>query len=141
VPLPSDYASLFELRLGLRRFLHWSEASARRHGITPSQHQLLLAIRGLADGGEASPTISGVADALLLKHHSVVELVDRAQRAGLVARKRDAVNHSAVHLRLTDRGEQRLTEISAEHLTELARVAPEMVKLWAVAAELAATRR
>ena len=71
----ADYRRLLEFRTGLRRFLHWSEEQARAAGVTPAQHQLLLAIRG-HDG--AGPTIGDVADYLLLRHHSAVGLVDRA---------------------------------------------------------------
>ena len=69
---------LLEFRTGLRRFLHWSEEQARAAGLTAAQHQLLLAVRG-HDGG---PTIGEVAEQLLLRHHSAVELVDRAERPG-----------------------------------------------------------
>src|SRR5512133_4008149 len=97
-PTDEDYRRLLELRTGLRRFLRWSEEQAQAAGVTPAQHQLLLAIRGHPD--ERGPTVGDVAGYLLLRHHSAVGLVDRAVAAGLIARSQDADNASAVRLRL-----------------------------------------
>ncbi|MEG8182286.1 winged helix-turn-helix transcriptional regulator [Nocardia terpenica] len=118
----ADYASLLEFRTALRRFERWSEQQARQVGLTPAQHQLLLAIKGHA--GEAGPTIRDVADSLVLRHHSVVGLVDRAVQAGLVARVPDATDSRAVRLVLTRAGERCLGALSELHLTELQRLAP-----------------
>ncbi len=128
-PRDTDYRRLLELRTGLRQFLHWSEQRAADVGITPAQHQLLLAIRG-RDGPEA-PTIGDVAQSLLLRHHSAVGLVDRAETAGLVERRVDPDDHRIVRLRLTRLGGRRLRQLSAVHLEELRRLAPTMRSLWA----------
>jgi DNA-binding MarR family transcriptional regulator len=72
-----------------------------------------------------------VADHLLLKHHSAVELVDRAERAGLVRRSLDPEDHRIVRLALTDDGEQRLAALAATHLDELSRLRPNLQRLWA----------
>jgi len=129
-PTPSDddYRRLLDLRTGLRRFLRWSEHQAQAAGLTPRQHQLLLAVRGHAD--PRGPTVGDVADHLLLRHHSAVELIDRAETAGLVSRGADAENQSTVRLRLTDKGLHRLEELSELHLEELAHLAPTMHTLW-----------
>jgi DNA-binding MarR family transcriptional regulator len=116
----SDYQQLLAYRDSLRQFLYWSEQQAFDAGITPAQHQLLLAIRGHAGG---TPTIGDVADHLLLRHHSVVGLVDRAERAGLVERRVDADDHRLVRLRLTASGSRRLAALAAAHLDELNRLA------------------
>ena len=71
-----------------------------------------------------------VADQLFLKHHSTVELVDRAEHAGLVRRVQDLNDHRVVRLELTDRGAQRLRELSTLHLAELSRVRPSLTALW-----------
>jgi DNA-binding MarR family transcriptional regulator len=113
-----DFERLLSFRDGLRRFLHWSEGQAKAVGLTGSHHQLLLAIRGHG----AAPSIGDVADHLLLRHHSVVELVDRAERAGLVLREADADDQRIVRLRLTDDGEAKLVALSEAHLEELARL-------------------
>src|SRR3954449_994537 len=89
-----DYQRLLEFRDGLRRFLRWSEDQAAAAGLTPAQHQLLLAVRGHAGAGD--PTIGDVADHLLLRHHSVVGLVNRAEAAGLVTRWADADDQRVV---------------------------------------------
>jgi DNA-binding MarR family transcriptional regulator len=129
-PTPSeeDYRRLLELRTGLRRFLRWSEEQARAAGLTPAQHQLLLAIRGHPDS--RGPTVGDVAGYLLLRHHSVVGLVDRAEAAGLVTRQPDAANLSAVRLQLTAKGSRRLDALSEQHLEELEHLAPTMHALW-----------
>ena len=128
-----QYQQLLRLRAGLRRFLHWSEEQAEAHGLTPAQHQLLLAVRG--SGAERSPTIGELAELLALRHHSVVGLVDRAEHAGLVMRKRDPSRHSVVHVCLTDAGARLLRGLSQVHLREIAQLAPAMqVLLNAVAA-------
>lgn len=116
-PTARDYEELLGFRTALRRFLRWSEGQARAVGLTPAQHQLLLAIKGHPGG--AAPTVGEVSDHLVSQHHSVVELVDRAVEAGLVERRRDDSDHRVVHLLLTPRGERRIEELSRVHLEEL----------------------
>lgn len=115
-----DYEALLAFRTGLRRFLHWSEEQSAEVGLTPAQHQLLLAIRGLGGG----PTIGAVADELLLKHHSTVGLVDRAADADLVERRVDPDDHRVVRVHLTAAGARKLRQLSELHLAELARLKP-----------------
>jgi DNA-binding MarR family transcriptional regulator len=128
-PDDDDYRRLLDLRTGLRQFLRWSEQQATAVGITPAQHQLLLAIRGHPD--RDGPTIGEAADALLLHHHSAVGLVDRAVNAGIVDRHADLSDHRVVRLRLTPLGTRRLRRLSGVHLEELRRLAPRMRSLWA----------
>jgi DNA-binding MarR family transcriptional regulator len=129
-PTDDDYAYLLELRTGLRRFLHWSEQQAKAAGLTATQHQLLLAIRG--HRGPKGPSIGEIAELLLLRHHSVVELVDRAEAAGLVQRTADRDQHRVVRLTLTTDGAERLARLAVQHLDELAQLAPTMEALWSV---------
>ena len=133
-PTAAQYQRLLELRTGLRQFLHWSEEQARLHGLTGAQHQLLLSIRGHDE--PAGPTVSDVARSLVLRHHSVVGLIDRAQAAGLVTRRRDSEHPAQVRLALTERGAEKLDELTAVHLAELERLGPAMEALWAAAAEV-----
>lgn len=128
-----QYEQLLALRTGLRRFLHWSEEQAETRGLTPAQHQLLLAVRG--SGAQRGPTIGELSEALVLRHHSVVGLVDRAQAAGLVSRRRDPARHSLVHVSLTDRGRKALRALAVVHLQELAELAPAMQALWQALSE------
>ena len=127
-PTDEDYRRLLELRSGLRRFLRWSEQHAEAAGLTPAQHQLLLAIRG--HGDPRGPTVGDVAGYLMLRPHSAVGLVDRAEKAGLITRGQDADNLSVVRLRLTDQGARQLEALSEQHLEELAHLAPTMHALW-----------
>jgi DNA-binding MarR family transcriptional regulator len=113
-----DFARLLAFRDSLRLFLRWSESEARGHGLTPAQHQLLLAVRGHAG---ARPSVGEIAEHLLLKHHSVVELIDRAEAAGLVRRFVDDDDHRVVRVALTPTGGRRLTSLAAAHLDELER--------------------
>jgi DNA-binding MarR family transcriptional regulator len=124
----ADYEQLAQLRYALRGFLHWSAEQARSAGITPTQHQLLLAIRSSRTPRGA--TISEVADVLLIRHHSAVGLVDRAQDAGLITRERDPDQQSVVHLKLTEDGARMLTSLSEVHLRELAQLAPTLQALF-----------
>ncbi len=123
------YSHLLALRTGLRQFEAWSAQQARSAGLTPARHQLLLAIRG--HGDPAGPTIGEVADYLLLRHHSAVGLVDRAEAAGLVRRARGGGDHRVVRLHLTDEGAARLEALSMLHLEELDRLALDVPSMWA----------
>lgn len=122
-----QYRELLRLRTALRLFLHWSEEQAQAQGITGAQHQLLLAIRGSDD--PKGPTVGALADSLVLKHHSVTGLLDRAQRNGLVERERDDEHHGTVRLRLTERGRDCLDALTGAHLAELAQLAPSLSPL------------
>ena len=124
----ADFRRLLEFRDGLRRFMRWSEDQAVVAGLTPAHHQLLLAVRG--HPGPDHPTISDVADHLLLRHHSVVGLVNRAENAGLVTRTVDRRDQRVVRLALTDAGERILAELTAAHLEELRRLTPALQTLW-----------
>ena len=132
----SDFQNLLAFRTKLRRFLHWSQTQARAVGLTPAQHQLLVAIKG--HPGPQDPTISDLAEYLLLRHHSVVELVDRAANAGIVARSRDAEDGRLTRVMLTPDGEARLRRLGPAHLDELRNLAPvldQLVSEWAAHTE------
>jgi DNA-binding MarR family transcriptional regulator len=116
----SDYQHLLRFRTELRRFHRWSEEQAQTEGLTAAQHQLLLAVRGSAEPDGA--TIGEVADALLLRHHTATELVDRAESAGLLRRERDRDDHRVVRLRITRNATAKLARLSRQHLDELARL-------------------
>lgn len=119
-----DYQLLLQFRTGLRRFLHWSEEQAEKAGLTAAQHQLLLAVRG--HDGAQGPTIGDVANYLLLRHHSVVGLVDRAVKAGLVERQEDSEDRRVVRLRLTPQGASTLQQLTELHLEEIKRLTPRI---------------
>ena len=118
----AEYRELLAFRTAVRHFLHWSEHQATGLGVTPAQHQLLLAVRG--HEGALGPTIGDVAESLLLRHHSAVGLVDRAVAANLVERRSDPEDHRIVRLRLTAFGARRLRPLAGLHLAELRRMMP-----------------
>lgn len=118
-----EYRRLLEFRTAMRKFLQYSKSQAEELGLTPTQHQLLLAIRGHA--GEEGPTMGDVAGHLLIRHHSAVELVNRAERAGLVVRRPDDGDHRVVRLVLTSSGTAKLERISRANLSELGRLGPD----------------
>jgi DNA-binding MarR family transcriptional regulator len=128
VPSDSEYQQLLAFRDQLRRFLHWSEQQAIDAGITPAQYQLLLAVRGHPGG---APTIRDAAEHLLLRHNSVVGLIDRAELAGLVERRTDPEDHRAVRLHLTRRGALRLATLASAHLEELKRLESHLIPILA----------
>jgi DNA-binding MarR family transcriptional regulator len=122
-----QYQRLLAFRTGLRAFLRWSEERAHEVGLTSGQHQLLLAVRGHPGG---DPTVGDVAGYLMLRHHSAVGLVDRAEAAGLVARRHDPKDHRLVRLGLTRRGADLLARLSAQNVAELQRLGPQLDRLW-----------
>ncbi len=124
----SDFEHLLELRTGLRRFLRWSEEQAKAAGLTAAKHQLLLAVKGHPD--PTGPTIGEIADYLVLRHHSAVGLIDRAEQDGLVRRTPDPKTRSVVHVTLTRTGEAKLDALAEAHLEEITHLAPTMQALW-----------
>jgi DNA-binding MarR family transcriptional regulator len=118
----ADFQQLLAFRTALRGFLRWSEDQARAAGLTPAQHQLLLAIIGHDDA--RGPTIGESADYLLLRHHSTVELAARAESAGLVERTPDPDDHRLVRLVLTETGRAHIEALAELHLQELQRLGP-----------------
>lgn len=127
MPTDAQYRRLLAFRTALRRFDQWSREAAEAHGLTHTQHQLMLAIKGF--DGPDGPTIGAVADALLIKHHTATELVNRAQEVGLVERHRDAVDSRRVRLRLTAHGDAVLRRLTAVHVEELRRLAPVLAPI------------
>jgi DNA-binding MarR family transcriptional regulator len=117
----ADYEALAAFRLALRRFLAFSDAAIREKGITPQQHQALLAIKA---SPEERLTIGALAEALLLQHHSCVELANRLEAAGLVTRAPAADDRRKVFLELTPEAGALLAGLATTHLRELAGIRP-----------------
>jgi DNA-binding MarR family transcriptional regulator len=125
----ADFERLLAFRTSLRRFQRWSEDQANAVGLTHVQHQLLVAIKG--HPGSQPPTVSDLAGYLLLRHHSTVELVDRAAAAGLVNRQPDASDGRVVRVGLTPHGERLVVELTPAHLDELQQLAKALNDLLA----------
>jgi DNA-binding MarR family transcriptional regulator len=123
-----DFQRLLEFRVALREFQRWSEDQAEAAGLTHVQHQLLVAIKG--HRGNQPPAVGDLAGYLLLRPHSTVELIDRAEAAGLVERVPDENDRRVVRVRLTKTGDrivQRLTKDHLDRLHELAAVLDQLV--------------
>ncbi|MCZ8522247.1 MULTISPECIES: MarR family winged helix-turn-helix transcriptional regulator [Paenibacillus] len=113
----SLYEQLADFRYKLRIFIHFSENAARDVGLTPQQHQLILAIQGYP--GRDYATISEVAEKLQITHHACVGLVTRCEKSDLVKRRPNPDDARSVHIALTDKGIELLGLLSAVHLMQL----------------------
>jgi DNA-binding MarR family transcriptional regulator len=111
---------LARFRYSLRRFLRFSEKAARGCGVTPQQHQLMLGVAGFTERGTA--TISELAEFLQERNNSVVGLVKRAAKSGLVTRQPGGLDRRQVVVSLTPRGERVLAKLSRLHHDEARRV-------------------
>ena len=117
-----EYTKLLAFRTGLRQFLRWSEDQAATVGLTPAQHQLLLAIRGHPDS--RGPSVGELADYLCTRHHSAVQLIDRTEQLGLIARHRSGSDdRRVVRITLTETARDKLTLLSTTHVEELRQLA------------------
>ncbi|CAM3670718.1 HTH marR-type domain-containing protein [Bordetella sputigena] len=118
---PADFVALAQLRFALRRFMAFSENAAAGCGLTPQQHQALLAIKAAPD---ETMTVGEVADWLLLRPHSAGELIDRLERMRLVERHPDASDRRKVHIGLTQAAQDKLDALSSAHFEELRAIGP-----------------
>jgi len=112
-----EYRALAELRYRIRQFLREGDLVAQAVGLEPQQYLLLLTIRGLPAGEEA--TIRTLAERLALKHHSVVELIDRLEMHGYVRRTRGRDDRRRVLVSLLPRGERILEQVARHRIGEL----------------------
>jgi DNA-binding MarR family transcriptional regulator len=120
-----QFCALAEFRFQIRRFLHFSELAAKGTGIEPQQHQLMLAIRA----NEPDPASIGyLAERLLLRHHSVVGLVDRLEQSKLVKRVRSTVDRRSAQVYLTAKGAAILSRLSLHHQEELKSAIPALIE-------------
>ena len=113
----TDYRALAALRHRIRLFLSEGDEAARRAGLEPQQYLLLLAVRGLPEGAQA--TVQTLAERLMLKHNSTVELINRLQTRGYVSRSHSPTDRRCVLVRLLPRGEKLVERVARERLTEL----------------------
>jgi DNA-binding MarR family transcriptional regulator len=132
-PLPrlakSHYELLSSLRHALRGFMRFSQDAARAAGLTPQQHQALLAIKGFP--GRDFASVGEIADRLHLRPHSAVGLVDRLAHRGLVRRVPSKADGRRIEIHLTAKGEKVIGRLSASHFEELRQLSPELRQLLA----------
>jgi len=122
-----NYAALARFRYELRKFQAFSKAAATTAGLTSQQHQALLAIRGFSDQGPVS--VGDLAEFLLIRPHTAVELVDRMTRLELLARVVDDSDGRRVLVKLTKEGERRLQKLSQTNLKELRAIGPTLTRM------------
>src|SRR5579863_3090003 len=132
----AEFRALAEFRYRIRIYLNGSEEAARNAGLEPQQYVLMLALRGLPLGRE--PSIRELAERMQLRHHTVVELVDRLERRQLLRRERSRNDRRQVILHLPPRGEKILTKLARQRITELRTAAPLLVR--ALTAVIRSTR-
>lgn len=120
----AQYETLAAFRYALRQFIHFSEEAAEAAGITPQQHQALLAIKGFP--GRDRVTVGELAERLQLRHHSTVGLIDRLVAEKLVARAPSAEDRRQVFVLLRSRGEHVIEKLSSAHSKQLTRIGPEL---------------
>ena len=124
-PAEVDYAALAELRYAIRKFLAFSESTAAKAGLTAQQHQALLTIKGV--GGPNGLPVGALAERLLVRKHTAVELVDRLEQATLVTRSADPADGRRVLVTLTPEGERRIAALSRAHLDEWNVMGPALI--------------
>jgi DNA-binding MarR family transcriptional regulator len=118
----SEYRALAEFRRHIRRYLDVSDQAAKAAGIEPQQYQLLLAIKGLPEGTDS--TVGNLALQLQLRHHSTVELINRAEMNGFIRRSRSG---TYVFVGLTKEGERVLKAVVQTRLEDLRTAGPALV--------------
>src|SRR4051812_47540729 len=123
----TEYEALAAFRYALRQFLRFSEQAAHEGGVTPPQHQVLLAIKGFP--ARERITIGELAERLQIRHHSVVGLVDRLVAQGLVLREPAINDRRQVYVMLSGRGAAMLDRLTAAHREELRRIEPALRRL------------
>jgi len=124
-----DYAQLAAFRHTLRKFLRFSEMAAADVGLTSQHYQAMLVVRGCPE--DLRITINDLAQQLLIKHNSAVELVDRLAEEDLVLRESSPVDRRKVQLKLTGRGRQVLAKLAAMHRRELQQIGPVLRRFFA----------
>ncbi len=121
----ADYRALAAWRYRIRLFLQEGDAAARRVGLEPQQYLLMLAVRGLPEDAEA--TVRTLADRLMLKHNSTVELIDRLETHGYVRRNQNQDDRRRVRVELLPRGKKLVEKVARQRLTELRTEGAELV--------------
>ena len=73
-----------------------------------------------------SLSMKQLAELLILKHHSAVQLVDRLSEAGLVERLASERDGRVALIVLTARGESKLEKLAELHLAEIVKQEPQL---------------
>jgi DNA-binding MarR family transcriptional regulator len=111
------YEQLALFRYQIRKFIHFSESAARSHGLTPQNHQLMLAIMGFPGRDYATP--KELAERLQVTPHACVELINRCEQLQLVYRVPNPDDGRSIFIRLSESGMRILEDLSEIHMNEL----------------------
>jgi DNA-binding MarR family transcriptional regulator len=122
----AEYRALAEMRVIIRRYLQHSEAAVRAAGLAPQWYMGMLQLRGLPVGQQ--PTIRTLADRMQLRHHSVVELVNRLEKRGLLRRERAQHDLRYVLVRMTPKAERLLDKLVQKRIEELRVTGHDLVR-------------
>ena len=125
VAVSAKLAAIAEFRFRLRRFLSFSETASEELGVPAQQYQLIQVVAAVP--GDRAATISYIAERMLLRHNSTVELVDRAEKSGLVRRVIDESDHRWSVVDITEEAEAVLSQLVSRHLAELQSEGPALV--------------
>ena len=125
VAVSAKLAAIAEFRFRLRRFLSFSETASEELGVPAQQYQLIQVVAAVP--GDRAATISYIAERMLLRHNSTVELVDRAEKSGLVRRVIDESDHRRSVVDITEEAEAVLSQLVSRHLAELQSEGPALI--------------
>jgi DNA-binding MarR family transcriptional regulator len=121
-----NFEAMANFRYAIRSFLSFSENAARAAGLEAQQYQALLALKGMPANQKA--TVGVLAERLLIRHHSAVELAIRLETNRLVRRIRSSGDRREVHIELAPRGEKMLRHLALTHRAELVSAAPTLIR-------------
>lgn len=121
-----EYRALAELRYQVRLFLAFREQTARKLGLEPQQYQMLLAIKGAALDAEV--TVGLLAERMLVRPHTAVEMLDRLAEHKLIVRSRHKTDRRKMLVRLSAKGEKTLRALALASREELQESGPALVK-------------
>jgi DNA-binding MarR family transcriptional regulator len=122
----ADYQTLAGFRRALRGFTYFSEQAAESVGLTPQQHQALLAVRA-----ENGLMVGELAERMMVRPHSATGLADRLTKLELLIRQPSTKDRRQTELVVTDKGEALLHSLSESHRAELRRLRPLLSDLLA----------
>nr|WP_184468013.1 MarR family winged helix-turn-helix transcriptional regulator [Rhizobium esperanzae] len=121
-----DYEALANLRYRIRRFRQFSAKEAQRLGLTPQQHQALLAIKGQPAGKKMSTRM--LAERLLMDRKVADGLVQEFVGKAYIETDPAAAGPSKQFVRLTSKAEGALDRLASAHLFEIRKMAPELMQ-------------
>jgi DNA-binding MarR family transcriptional regulator len=121
-----DYEALANLRYSIRRFRQFSAKEADKLGLTPQQHQALLAIKGLPTARQMTARM--LTERLLIARKLADGLIEQLVDEGYIEAGPSTTGRSRQVIRLTRKGEDILDRLASAHLFEIRKMAPELMQ-------------